>query len=268
MLKNYYLPGVTPGSFFERLPSFIAFVGISEDKKIILDFKKYPHLLIAGATGSGKSTALKTLIASLLINNFFSDLQFVFVDLKRVELSQFKMLPHTLKFCDNIDSSRKVLEKLLNIIDYRYSVLQINNISNLQEKEELFFRIFVIIDEFSELILSDKSIEKLIVRISQIGRAAGVHLILCTQLPTAKILTNLINVNMSSKIALHVETAQNSRAILNQKGAELLGLNGDAILKQGIFLNRFKVYRTPPEDIKKVIDFWQNQEKGGLIKDF
>ena len=256
MFKTFYLPGSFPAFFYtsEKLKTPLGYT--TAGGVVYIDFLKYPHLLISGATGQGKSTAVKTIITALLTNNFQDEVKLILIDLKKVELNTFKSAPHCLKFCDSIDDAKRVLNDVLGVIYRRFNVLQsLNKTSN----DNVFSHIFLIIDEYASLILVDKSIEKTIILISQLGRAAGVHLILCTQLPTAKIITNLINVNINCRLALRVETSLNSRAILNVKGAELLQTPGDAILKQDITLQHFKVFQTPPGYINTLVDFWSSQ---------
>lgn len=234
-------------------------IGVDNAGSIVsLDFNRYPHLLIGGATGAGKSTILKTIIHGLLKNSESAPafVDFVFIDLKRVELAAFKDVPGVIS-CDDFQTAANILKQLIAVIDNAFKTLSDAGLTSLRENPYLSSEVFIIIDEFAELILQDKSIEKYIVRISQLGRAAGVHLILCTQLPTAKIITNLINVNMSSKIALRVETWQNSKCILGVKGAESLDFPGYAILKNGLNLVHFRAFYTPPEDIKKEVETWQ-----------
>lgn len=234
-------------------------IGIDNAGSVVsLDFNRYPHLLIAGATGAGKSTILKTIIYELLKKSEAAPAftNFVFIDLKRVELATFKNIPGVV-FCDDFQAAATILKQTTAVIDNRFKALSGVGLTSLRETPTLFQEVFIIIDEFAELILQDKSIEKYIVRISQLGRAAGVHLILCTQLPTAKIITNLINVNMSSKIALRVETWQNSKCILSIKGAERLDFPGHAILKSGLDFAYFQALETPPEDIKKEVEIWK-----------
>lgn len=256
MLKSFYLPDSFPAFFYTSEKLKIP-VGYNTRGNIVyVNFLKYPHFLISGATGQGKSTAVKTIISSLLTNNFQDEVQLVLIDLKKVELNTFKNVPHCLKFCDNIDNAKSVLNDVLCVIYRRFDVLQnLNKTSN----DGVFSHIFLIIEEYANLVLVDKSIEKTIILISQLGRAAGIHLILCTQLPTAKIITNLINVNINCRLALRVETSLNSRAILNVKGAELLKAPGDAILKQDIDLQHFRVFQTPTSYINNLIDFWTSQ---------
>lgn len=256
MLKSFYLPDSFPAFFFNSEKLKVPLGYNTAGNIVYIDFLKYPHFLISGATGQGKSTAVKTIISSLLTNNFQDEVQLVLIDLKKVELNTFKNVPHCLKFCDNIDNAKSVLTDVLNIIYRRFDVLQSLNKTN---NNGIFSHIFLIIDEYANLVLIDKSIEKIIVLISQLGRAAGVHLILCTQLPTAKIITNLINVNINCRLALRVETSLNSRSILNVKGAELLKAPGDAILKQDIDLQHFKVFQTPGNYINNLVDFWHSQ---------
>lgn len=256
MLKSFYLPGKFPAFFYTSEKLKIPVGCNTAGSVVYIDFLKYPHILISGATGQGKSTAVKTIISSILTNNFQDEAQLILIDLKKVELNTFKTVPHCLKFCDSIDDAKNTLNDVLSVIYHRFDVLQsINKTSN----NGLFSDVFLIIDEYANLVLIDKSIEKTIILISQLGRAAGVHLVLCTQLPTAKIITNLINVNINCRLALRVETPLNSRAILNVKGAELLAAPGDAILKQDITLQRFKVFQTPTNYINNLVDFWSSQ---------
>lgn len=239
-------------------------IGIDNAGSVVsLDFNKYPHLLIGGATGAGKSTILKTIICGLLKKSEAAPAftSFVFIDLKKVELSTFESIPGAY-FKTEFSEAEKILKNVVLVINKRFEDLKEKGFTSTKESPHLFSEVFIIIDEFAELILQDKKIEKVITRIAQLGRAAGVHLILCTQLPTAKVITNLINVNMSAKIALRVETWQNSRAILEIKGAEKLPGVGDAILKQGINYTRFKAFKTSPEDIKKVVFEFSEAAKG------
>ncbi len=246
----------------ENKDKLVCEVGASagSDNIIMIDFKKYPHLLLAGATGSGKSTLLKTLICSLILHNY-SSINFILIDLKRVELSIFKNLPNVLNFASSFSSAVNVLNYALNEIKRRFEVLERLGLNSNEDKKGVFNHLFIIIDEFAELILTDKKIEKVVSRISQLGRAAGVHLIICTQLPTAQVVKNLINVNMATKISLKVETHQNSRAVIGQRGAELLEPCGDALIKQGMNLKRFCVAITPKKDVFNIVKFFESSEE-------
>ena len=250
----------TGGNLFSDLKKLEVYIGLSKsNKKIKINFENCHHLIIAGATGSGKSSLLKTIIFSLLLNNSNHDLQFIFIDLKRVELSTFKDLPHTLNFSSNFDDAYKILEKILSIIDERFQMLEKLGLTNISQMQGFYNHLFIVIDEFAELVLTHKKVEKLIVRISQLGRAAGVHLIICTQLPTAKILTNLISVNIPVRIAFKVSTVYNSRCILGRTGAEQLQRPGDAILLHNALYTPFTAHYTPPDDIFKIAKYWANQ---------
>ena len=196
--------------------------------KWVMDLTASGRILIAGCSGSGKSVALKDIIYTLMAKDPDTN-QFVFVDLKRVELKVFKNAPHTLAYVTEPEQVEKALNNVLTVIDQRYRIMEQHD--QLVSSEPA---LWVIVDEFADLsCIGSKSITKAIQRISQIGRAAKVNLILATQRPTSSdgILKGAIACNLDSRLALRTVNAQDSRNILGCAGAELLPDYGKAIMQ-------------------------------------
>ncbi|MFA6570917.1 MAG: DNA translocase FtsK 4TM domain-containing protein [Bacteroidota bacterium] len=222
----------------------------------ISDLAKMPHLLIAGSTGSGKSVGINTIIASLLFKKHPSELKFVIVDPKKVELRQYGMLDkHFLAASPDIDSliitnpeeAVIVLKAVCAEMDQRYELLAEagqRNILDYNQKvlegkfdndKETIHRpipyIVVIIDELADLMLTaSKDIEPPIIRLAQLGRAAGIHLVVATQRPSVDVITGIIKANFPARIAYLVASRIDSRTILDMQGAEQLLGNGDMLL--------------------------------------
>ncbi|GAB4375265.1 MAG: DNA translocase FtsK [Calditrichia bacterium] len=219
------------------------------------DLTKMPHLLIAGATGSGKSVGINTMIASLLYRIPPSDLKFVLIDPKKLELSIYgKLKDHYLAICPELDevvithpqNAIMVLRSVVNEMEERYDKLAfmgVREITHYNRKIEEYQRhgetseryrrlpyIVVIIDELADLILSAmREVEEPITRLAQMARAVGIHLILATQRPSVDILTGLIKANFPARIAYQVATRPDSKVILDMYGAEKLIGNGDML---------------------------------------
>ena len=206
-----------------------------------------PHLLIAGTTGSGKSVLVNNIILQLLENYTPKELELILIDIKQVEFSIYKNIPHLLYDpITTLEKSRIMLYNIINEMNERYKILKDNNNRNIAEynkthEEKIKYKV-VIIDELAELLMLEQNklksnlegydtIEKYICRIAQLGRAAGIHLIVATQRPSSDIISGLIKNNIPSRIALSVPSAINSKIILDEKGAEKLSGNGDMLLK-------------------------------------
>ena len=184
---------------------------------ICLDMLKQPHLLIAGSTGSGKSVLINSLIYTALYQSP-NRCKFILIDPKRVELVDYKVLPHTISYSSEILNILKALQYSVDLMEKRYKQMQRQRIKKSNDTD-----IYIIIDEYADLIIqAKKQVEPHIIRLSQLGRAANIHLILATQRPTKDIITGAIKVNLDSRIALRCSTAQDSRNILDAKGAETL----------------------------------------------
>lgn len=177
------------------------------------------HLLIAGRTGSGKSTVLNGIIHAKLVQSTRRTEQFILIDPKRVELCQWKNIPHCLFYAnDNMASRVQALELGIKIIEDRFKIMETNG-----QKMYDGSTIHIIIDELADLLTTQKDeVLPLLQRIGQIGRAAKVQLIACTQCPTAQILSTQLRCNFSAILGLRTRSAQDSRNIIGMKGCELL----------------------------------------------
>ena len=211
------------------------------------DLARMPHLLVAGATGMGKSVGLNVIIASLLNRLSPEELKLVLVDPKQVELSVYQeiakpYLAH-LSGCTSIitepTDAKLTLEAVIRLMESRYTLLKDNGVRNIQDynataTEKLPYYV-VIIDEYGDLILSanDREMEKLICRIAQKARAVGIHMIISTQRPDTKIVTGSIKANFPTRIAFRTTTGTDSRVVLDRIGAERLTGRGDMLFFDG-----------------------------------
>ena len=185
---------------------------------LIEDIIKQPHLLIAGATGSGKSVLINDIVRTIIRTRSPERAKLVLVDPKQVELWEYHRAPHTLAYADSTPGIIALLKRCITIMERRYFVMK-----QIGAKIAPFSDIYVVIDEYADLMITaKKEVQPLIIRLSQLGRAARIHLIMATQRPTRDIITGAIKVNMDSRIALRCPTAQDSRNIINMSGAENL----------------------------------------------
>lgn len=209
-----------------------AFVGVDDSgKPVMVGLDEMPHLLIAGCSGSGKSVALNGIICSIIRNSEPEDIEFVMIDTKRVELSQYRALEERV-FCEIATNSQEAIESLESVceeIDERYQMLESMGLRKIPNE---FSRVVVVIEELGDLMDASKNvIEKYLKKIARLGRACGVHLIIATQRPSAKVVTGEIKANIGCRIALQTTSMLESRIILDHNGAETLKGKGDAILK-------------------------------------
>jgi S-DNA-T family DNA segregation ATPase FtsK/SpoIIIE len=220
---------------------------------------KMPHLLVAGATGSGKSVCLNTIIVSLLYQNSPETLRFIMVDPKKVELSAYADIPHLLT--PVITDTKKTVNALkwaVAEMERRYTLLQKASKRNIEtyneavSEDKLPYIVFVI-DEMADLMVSARAeVETLIIRLAQMSRAIGIHLVLATQRPSVDVITGLIKANVPTRIAFAVASAMDSRTILDATGAEKLVGKGDMLFSnpqykkpvriQGVFLSEEEVH--------------------------
>ena len=237
-----------------------ACLGIDTNNNIVcLDVAAAPHVLIAGTTGSGKSVLLNSLICSLLYKSTPKNARFIFIDPKKVEMSLYSGLPHLYKpIITDVPGAVETLQNLCNEMDKRYNYLSRKGFKNIDNTS--LPRIYCVIDELADLMLtSKKAVETYIIRIAQLGRAAGIHLIIATQRPTTNIITGLIKANIPCKIALATSNISDSMTILNHGGAERLTGRGDAIIKKPDSINetRFQSFYTPDNDINKIVTYYK-----------
>ena len=223
----------------------------------MVDLCKMPHVLVAGATGQGKSVGLNAIITSLLYKKHPAELKFVLVDPKKVEFSIYSVIEHHFlaKLPDGEDAIitdvTKVVQTLNSIcveMDTRYDLLKASHVRNIKEYNEKFINrrlnpekghkfmpyIVVVIDEFGDLIMTaGKDVELPIARIAQLARAVGIHMIIATQRPTTNIITGTIKANFPARIAFRVSAMVDSRTILDRPGANQLIGRGDMLFLQG-----------------------------------
>lgn len=276
--------------FRERENDLMIVLGRDVSGSCVLgDISKMPHLMIAGSTGTGKSVCVNSIITALLYQNSPDDLRFIMVDPKRVELSLYNNIPHLLT--DVIVENKKVISALrwaVNEMERRYRLLQevgsrdiasykeqvkkgkkrkVKDVETGKEEEfelENFPYVVIVIDELADLMASNgKEVEGAIVRIAQMARAVGIHLIVSTQRPSVEVLTGLIKANITTRIAFQVATQIDSRTILDMAGAEKLIGKGDMLYLsasspkpkriQGVFITE--------AEVKKVVKFIKDQKK-------
>ena len=183
-----------------------------------IDLLDEPHILIAGATGSGKSVFINSLMATLITDKTPAHAELVLIDPKRVELFPLRVLPHCSFYANDTLSAVNALNYTVDRMMKRYDEMAYQGLKKYQGGH-----IYVVIDEYADLMVTArKSVEPLITRLIQLGRAANVHLIVATQRPTSEVISGAIRVNLDCKIALHTATAQDSRNIIGQAGAETL----------------------------------------------
>jgi len=207
---------------------------------VIDDLASMPHLLIAGATGSGKSVGMNTFLISLLYQNSPQDLKFIMVDPKRVELTPYNGIPHLLTpVITDPDKAHSALKWAVAEMNRRYTDLADKGYKNIKEynegEEKPLHKIVIVIDELADLMMqaNKKETEALICRIAQMARAVGMHLILATQRPSVDVITGVIKANIPTRIAFTVTSGVDSRTIIDTVGAEdLLGM-GDMLYMPG-----------------------------------
>lgn len=234
----------------------------------IADITKMPHLLIAGATGSGKSVCINTLICSLLYQNTPQQLKMILVDPKRVELSLYNGIPHLLTpVIHEPDKTVSALKWAVAEMENRYRILQTAGKRNIEEynssrgKEGMPY-ILIVIDELADLMAaSANEVESLICRLAQMARAVGMHLLVATQRPSVDVITGLIKANVTTRIAFSVASQVDSRTILDQAGAEkLLGM-GDMLFVSAETPKpkRIQGALVSEKEVKAVAEFIKNQ---------
>lgn len=223
-----------------------------------IDIEKMPHVLIAGATGSGKSVLLNSMISSILFNVFPSDCQIVMIDPKKVELSCYDGLPHlAVPVIKDHDGAVRHLRNLCSFMDDRYNLMARRHSRTASEAG--LPSMVIVIDELADLMLTSRfEAEEYIVRLAQLGRAAGIHLIIATQRPTANVITGLIKSNIPCRIALQTASMRDSMNILDHKGAEMLTGKGDALLKlpDRVEEIRFQSAYIDTDDIERIVKYW------------
>lgn len=243
-------------------PAYPAVLGVDNTGyPLIADLVDAPHMLVAGTTGSGKSVLLNTIICGLLVRRTPARLRLVMIDPKRVELSQYKGIPHMERPpIKTAEEAVEALEKLVAVMERRYQAMERRGLKNVKGLELEFPRVVVVVDEFADLMLAaKKKIETPIVRLAQLGRAAGIHLIIATQSPRKDVLTGLIKANVPTRIALTTADQRESLVILDHGGAEKLRGRGQGILRMPARGGETGMWAAwlPDEDINAICDYWR-----------
>jgi len=265
-----YLREIIESKEFQRSPSKLT-LAIGKDimgRPIVTDLKLMPHLLIAGATGSGKTVCLNSLITSILYKATPDEVKFIMIDPKMVELTLYNDLPHLL--CPVIVDIKKAvnaLKWLIGEMGKRYKLFSESKVRNIESynitfKEEQLPYIVVVIDELADLMTVAKNeIEHSIIRLAQLSRAAGIHLILATQRPSVNVITGVIKANLPCRISFQVTSKFDSRTILDRIGAEKLLGRGDMLFlpPQSSSLLRVQGSYISDEEIEKVCEFIKKQ---------
>ncbi len=255
-----------------------------QNEDFVIDLAKMPHLLVAGATGQGKSVGLNAIITSLLYKKHPAELKLVLIDPKKVELTLYSSIEkHFLaKMGDEdeaiITDTQKVIYTLNSLcieMDTRYDLLKIAKVRNIKEynvkftnrrlnpnKGHRFMPYFVvIIDEFADLIMTaGREIEVPIARIAQLARAVGIHLVIATQRPTTNIITGVIKANFPARIAFRVSSMIDSRTILDQPGANQLIGCGDMLVSTGNEVTRVQCAFVDTPEVERITDYIQEQK--------
>jgi len=238
---------------------------------IFADIERMPHLLVAGATGSGKSVIIHSLIMSLLFKNSPATLRLILIDPKRVELSAYQGLPHLVG--PVITESKKaigVFRWAIQEMERRYDLLQETGSRDIKSynsngRGEPLPYLLVIVDELADLMTTyGREVEGSIVRLAQMARATGIHLVLSTQRPSVEVITGLIKANITSRIALQVASQIDSRTILDTSGAEKLLGSGDLLFISAELSKpkRIQGAYISEEEVRKVTDFIQEHNQG------
>ncbi|MBI4786455.1 MAG: DNA translocase FtsK 4TM domain-containing protein [Chloroflexi bacterium] len=232
------------------------------------DMGSMPHLLIAGATGSGKSVCINTIIACLLFNNSPDDLRLILVDPKRVELTTFNNIPHLLgPVVVNMDEVVSALRWVVEEMDSRFTLFAKTGVRNVeaynaQATENSMPYIVVLIDELADLMLAaPDETEKLLTRLAQMARATGIHLVIATQRPSVDVVTGLIKANFPARIAFAVTSGVDSRVVLDTPGAEKLLGRGDMLYMapDSSKLLRLQGCFVADEELARLVHFWREK---------
>jgi len=232
----------------------------------VLDLKELPHLLIAGATGTGKSVCLNTIVTSMLLTHSEEQVRLLMVDPKGVELTPYDGIPHLISpvICDPADFA-PALEGLVQVMQQRYRRFRDVSVRDIWSYNEGPYNplpsLVLVVDELAELMLAGgRDAESKLVRLAQLGRAAGIHLLLSTQRPTVDVVTGLLKANIPTRICFTVASQMDSRVILDMNGGEDLMGRGDMLLltKESTQPRRIQGAFVEEKEIASIVDHWAN----------
>ena len=246
------------------------------NRPVVADIAAMPHMLIAGATGSGKSVAINSFLTSILFRASPAEVRFILVDPKRVELSNYDGIPHLLT--PVIVEPKKVVSALkwaVNEMQHRYKQLQTAGVRKIDKYNELagyaaMYKIVIVIDELADIMLfAPGDVEESVTRLAQLARAVGIHLVLATQRPSVDVLTGLIKANIPARIAFNVSSMTDSRVILDSPGAEKLLGRGDMLFLPPDKAKPSRIQGTfvADDEIKNLIEFIKSHASEPDYKD-
>ena len=271
---SYVSLGDVHGPFQQHASPMSFWLGMDvTGKPVMADLVRLVHLLIAGTTGSGKSGCLNALITSILLRATPEEVRMIMIDPKKVELSNFNGVPHLLApVVTNMKQATYVLDNICREMDRRYDVLSRNGVQDIRALNKKLARVgeepmpytMVIIDELADLMMvAPSEVEDSIIRLGQLGRSCGIHLVVATQRPSVDVVTGMIKTNIPSRIAFAVSSQTDSRIILDQGGAEsLLGMGDMLFCPMGSSkLQRVQGALVTSAEMKLVTEHWKRQAK-------
>jgi len=270
--QTVYLKEILTSPVFQNAEAklSLALGKTSSGEPFITDLGKMPHLLIAGATGSGKSVCINAITTSLLYRLAPEEIRFVMIDPKMLELSVYQGIPHLERsVITNPKVAEHVLSEIVIEMEQRYKKLAKSGVRNIedfnrkQNKEFILPYIIIIVDELADLMMSSCTrVESLVTRLAQMARAVGIHLILATQRPSVDVITGLIKANFSARIAFQVASKIDSRTILDTNGAEKLLGSGDMLFIQTGHPDPRRLHGAyiSSEETARIVDFIKAQD--------
>src|SRR5699024_2411861 len=260
---------------FQNNPAPLAIgLGVNiEGKPLITNIQKMPHGLIAGATGSGKSVCINTILISLIYKSSHQDVKFLLIDPKTVELAPYNGIPHLLSpVITDVKAATVALKRMVNEMEDRYRKLAEEGVRDIDKYNQKMIKngrdddkmpyIVIVIDELADLMMvSPQDVEDAICRIAQKARACGIHLLVATQRPSVDVITGLIKANIPTRIAFSVSSQADSRTIIDTNGAEKLLGKGDMLfIENGAAkITRLQGAFVSDEEIERITDYARSQ---------
>ena len=266
-----YIRDIISSETFKNASSRLT-IGLGKDvvgQAVVADLAKMPHLLIAGATGSGKSVGINSIICSILFKSTPDEVRFLMIDPKRIELSGYENIPHLLHpVVVDPKMANRALQWAVREMERRYMLLDEKRVKSFAsynqvvEDEEKLPLIVIVVDELADLMMvSSRDVEESIARLAQMARAAGMHLILATQRPSVDVLTGLIKANFPTRISFKVFSKVDSRTILDTGGADHLLGDGDSLFMPPGKARMQRIHGTyiSEKETERVIEFLKEQ---------
>lgn len=240
----------------------VAIIGTAGGYPVFVDLATAPHILVAGATGSGKSVCINTILTSILLKNSPNDLHLYIIDPKKVDYISWD-IPHVKKYASSVADASAILEELSRIMDARFSLMQAEKVADFTDLIIKLPRVLLVFDEFASMMSKEgkKEILPKIEELARLGRPCGVHLLLATQRPDRQSISGQLKANCPTRICFRVQSNTDSRIILDQSGGEKLAGRGDGLLldSAGNF-QRFQGLMCSQKQKDHVIDWWKVQK--------